>query len=138
MVILPELVLTVGALALFCISLGKTPTEKAAQTVATCFGLATLLGCLLSFKAQGSLFYGAYSVDQYSQLFKLMIAGGLTMFLLFTPTFKAIDRAVRPEYFMFLLLSVLGLMMLVSSVELMAIFIHWMVVIIEKKVFNNM
>lgn len=80
MVILPELVLITGALALFFISLGKSPSEKAAQTVATCCALATLLGCLLNFKAQGSLFYGAYSVDQYSQLFKLMIGGGLSLF----------------------------------------------------------
>lgn len=123
MVILPELVLITGALALFFISLGKSPSEKAAQAVATCCALATLFSCLLNFSAQGSLFYGAYAVDQYSQFFKLMIAVGLSLFLLFTPTFKAIDRAIRPEYFMFLLLSVLGLMMLVSSVELMAIFI---------------
>ena len=123
MVILPELVLTIGALALFLLSLGKNVSEQAPKSVALTFGLATFAATLLAFNKQATLFYGAYSVDQYSQLFKMMIGSALAIFLLFSQNLKAIDRKIRPEYYMFLFLSVLGLMMLVSSVELMAIFI---------------
>ncbi|MDD2464529.1 MAG: NADH-quinone oxidoreductase subunit N [Desulfobulbus sp.] len=123
MVILPELVLITGALALFLVSLGKNVSEQTAKSVAIIFGLGTFASTLLAFNQQATLFYGAYAVDQYSQLFKLMIGAALAIFLLFSQDLKAIDRRIRPEYYLFLLLSVLGLMMLVSSVELMAIFI---------------
>ena len=123
MVILPELVLIAGALALFLVSLGKNVSEKTAQSVAIIFGLGTFAGSLLAFNQQATLFYGAYAVDQYSQLFKVMIGAALAVFLLFSQNLKAIDQQIKPEYYLFILLSVLGLMMLVSSVELMAIFI---------------
>lgn len=123
MVILPELVLITGALALFLVSLGKNLSEQTVKSVAIVFGLGTFVSTLLAFNEQGTLFYGAYAVDQYSQLFKVMIGFALAVFVLFSQDLKAIDRTIRPEYYMFLFLSVLGLMMLVSSVELMAIFI---------------
>jgi NADH-quinone oxidoreductase subunit N len=123
MVILPELVLVAGALALFLVSLGKTPSAQTAKLVAIVFGIATFAATLLSFQSQASLFYGAYAVDQYSQLFKVMIGFSLALLLILGQNLKGISPNVRPEYYLFLLLSVLGLMMLVSSVELIAIFI---------------
>lgn len=123
MVILPELVLITGALALFLVSLGKNPSAQTVRSVAIVFGLGTFVSTLLAFNEQATLFYGAYAVDQYSQLFKVMIGAALAIFLLFSQNLKAIDLKVRPEYYLFILLSVLGLMLLVSSIELMAIFI---------------
>ena len=123
MVILPELALAVGALALFFVSLSKTPSAQTAKAVAMVFGLATFAATLLAFQSQGSLFYGAYAVDQYSQLFKVLIGFSLSLLLVFGQNLKGIDPDIRPEYYLFLLLSALGLMLLVSSVELIAIFI---------------
>ncbi len=123
MVILPELVLLAGALALFLVSLDTTPSKQAAKSVAIVFGIATFAATLLSFQAQGTLFYGVYEVDQYSQLFKVMIGFSLSLLLILGQNLKGISPSVRPEYYLFLFLSVLGLMMLVSSVELLAIFI---------------
>ncbi|MGD9948700.1 MAG: NADH-quinone oxidoreductase subunit N [Desulfobulbus sp.] len=123
MVILPELVLIAGALALFLVSLAKNVPEQTVKSVAIAFGLGTFAGTLLAFNEHATLFNGAYAVDQYSQLFKVMIGAALAIFLVFSHNLKAIELRIRPEYYMFLLLSVLGLMMLVSSVELMAIFI---------------
>ena len=123
MVILPELVLLAGALALFLVSLDTTPSKQAAKSVAIVFGIATFVATLLSFQAQGTLFYGVYEVDQYSQLFKVMIGFSLALLLILGQNLKGISPSVRPEYYLFLFLSVLGLMMLVSSVELLAIFI---------------
>ena len=123
MVILPELVLLIGALAFFVISLGKMPNPQVAKFTALSFGFATFLAACLSFHSQATLFYGVYAVDQYSQLFKILIGFSLAMLLVVGQNLKGIADRVRPEYYLFLLLSVLGLMMLVSSVELIAIFI---------------
>jgi NADH-quinone oxidoreductase subunit N len=123
MVILPELVLLTGALAFFVISLGKTSDGRAAKFTALFFGFATFIATCLSFQSQGLLFYGAYAVDQYSQLFKVLIGFSLALLMVSGQNLKGVRNSIRPEYYMFLLLSVLGLMMLVSSVELIAIFI---------------
>jgi proton-translocating NADH-quinone oxidoreductase, chain N len=123
MVILPELVLVAGALALFFVSLSKTPSARTAKSVAMVFGLATFAAAVLAFQSQESLFYGSYVVDQYSQMFKVLIGFSLALLLIFGQDLKGISPEIRPEYYLFLLLSVLGLMLLVSAVELIAIFI---------------
>ena len=107
MVILPELVLAAGALALFLVSLSKTPSAQTAKSVAMVFGLATFAATLFAFQSQGSLFYGAYAVDQYSQLFKALIGFSLALLLIFGQNLKGISPNVRPEYYLFFLLSVL-------------------------------
>ena len=77
MVILPELVLLAGALAFFVISLGKAPDEKLVRSTALLVGFATFAAACLAFRAQDSLFHGAYVVDRFSQLFKLLIGFAL-------------------------------------------------------------
>jgi NADH-quinone oxidoreductase subunit N len=69
------------------------------------------------------LFYDAYQVDFFSQLIKVVLAAGLAVVLLFGRELKGVAQEVRAEYYIFLLLSTLGLMMLVSSVELLTLFI---------------
>src|SRR5690606_9744830 len=118
MVILPELVLLAGALAFFVISLGKAPDEKLVRSTALLVGFATFAAACLAFRAQDTLFHGAYVVDRFSQLFKLLIGFALALLLTFSRNHKDIESRVRPEYFMFQMLSVLGLMMMVSAVEL--------------------
>lgn len=123
MVILPELVLVVGALTLFTVSLAKEPSQRLTKSAALVFGIATFVATLLSFQAKGILFYEVYAVDQFSQLFKVMIGFSLAVALIFGQNLKGISPIVHAEYYLFLLLGVLGLMMLVSSVELIAIFV---------------
>lgn len=123
MVILPELVLVVGALTLFMVSLAKVPSKRLTKSVALVFGISTFVATLLAFEAKGILFYEVYAVDQYSQLFKVMIGFSMAIALIFGQNLKGISPSVHAEYYLFLFLGVLGLVMLVSSVELMAIFV---------------
>ncbi|MBU4326582.1 MAG: NADH-quinone oxidoreductase subunit N [Proteobacteria bacterium] len=119
---LPELTLLGAGLVIFLVSLGKTDADKI-KTVAICLGAAVFAATLLSFRAQGSLFYDAYKIDLYSQIFKCLIAGAMFVVLILGRKLKDIKNSVHPEYYLFLFISVLGLMMLVSSVELLAIFV---------------
>ena len=122
MLFLPELSLLGAGLVLFFLSLG-TPTSSRTRTVATTLALLTLFCCLISLKSEGDLFYGAYQVSFFSQFFKLIIALGTVILLLFSDTKDGIKKDSQPEYYLFMSVSVLGLMMLVSSVELLAIFV---------------
>jgi len=69
------------------------------------------------------LFYGAYKVDLFSQLVKCVMSAGFTLMLLFGADTKGISVRMRPEYYFFLLSSLLGLTLLSSSVELITLFI---------------
>lgn len=123
MAILPELVLLTGATTFFVVSLMKAPDKLLLSRLALFFGFITFFSACLAFREQAVLFYGSYQVDLYSQLFKLLIGFAMLVVLIFGQNLKGIDLRIRPEYYMFLMLSVLGLMMLVSSVELIAIFL---------------
>jgi NADH-quinone oxidoreductase subunit N len=118
----PELVLLSGGLIMFILSLigssGKQ-TRKAALGV----GFAAILVCLLSINQHGELFYQAYRIDLFSQVFKLAIAIGFVLVLLLSKELKGIREAVCPEYYLFMMISTAGLTMLVSSVELLTLFV---------------
>lgn len=119
---MPELVLIVGSLAAFVVCLGEGKTRPAAM-IAMMTALLTLVTSTLSLNYSGDLFCKAYRVDLFSQLFKMFIAMGLVAVLQFGNKLKDIRAEVRPEYFLFLLLGSLGLVFLVSSVELISLFI---------------
>lgn len=123
MAILPELTLMIGGLAFFVLSLCKQLDNAKVKNTAILFGIVTFVSALIAFKQETSLFFGSYSVDLYSQLFKLMIGFGIGVAVIFGQNLKDTENSVQPEYYMFLFLSGLGLMMLVSSVELIAIFV---------------
>ena len=122
MLFLPELTLLGAGLVLFFLSLGQ-PDSGRVKTVAIILAAVTLLACLLCLKSEGVLFYSAYKVDLFSQMFKVLIAFGTLVILVFSAEDSGIKQKTQSEYYLFLFMSVLGLMMLVSSVELIAIFV---------------
>jgi NADH-quinone oxidoreductase subunit N len=119
---LPELTLLGAGLIIFIVSLG-TPNGGTTRNIAIGLGAAIFGATLLSYSQTGKLFFNAYQVDLFSQVFKILIAGAMLLVLIFGQKLKGISEKVYPEYYLFLFMSVLGLMMLVSSVELLSIFI---------------
>lgn len=117
---LPELVLSAGALALFVVALGHA-RERQARQVALVTAVATILATAFCFRETATLFDGAYQVDLFSQLLKLVFAGGFALILLLSGSLKDIREDIKPEYYLLLTISVLGLTMLVSSVELITL-----------------
>ena len=119
---LPELTLLGAGLIIFMVSLGKS-NAATTRNIAIGLGAAVFGAALLSYCAEGKLFFGAYQVDLFSQVFKTLIAGAMLTVLILGHNLKGISEKVHPEYYLFLFMSVLGLMMLVSSVELISIFV---------------
>ncbi|MCA1766431.1 MAG: NADH-quinone oxidoreductase subunit N, partial [Desulfobulbaceae bacterium] len=76
-----------------------------------------------TFFGEGELFFAAYKVDLFSQLFKLLVVTGFGVVVLLGQDLRAVDEKIKPEYYLFLLLSTLGLMMVVSCVELLSLFV---------------
>ena len=122
MLFLPELTLLGACLIIFLVSLGK-PDSGTVKNITIGLGAATLIAALMSFDQQGDLFFKSYRVDLFSQVFKILIAGAMLAVLIFGRKLTSIKKEIHPEYYLFLFSGVLGLMMLVSSVELLAIFV---------------
>lgn len=119
---LPELLLI--ALALFCFfaSLGK-PRTVLLQGAVIFFSLLALLASAWTFDRPGMLFFDAYRIDNLSQLFKVILCAGLVLVAWAGPGLRGIEERLRPEYYLFVTLSTLGLVMLSSAVELLTIFL---------------
>jgi NADH-quinone oxidoreductase subunit N len=122
MLFAPELLLLLGSLLIFVISLGKA-AGRTTRGLTIVLAAASILLCLFTLRDTGSLFFDAYKIDLFSQLFKLLISLGLCIVVLFGKELKGIRHEIRPEYYLFLVLSSLGLIMLVSSVELITLFV---------------
>jgi NADH-quinone oxidoreductase subunit N len=118
----PELILLLGGLVLLLTSLCPSCHGKSRSTTIL-MAVAAVCACAGSLHASGSLFYEAYKVDFFSQLMKLAITAGFAVVLLFSTRLKGIADDVRPEYYLFLTLSTLGLVFLVSSADLLTMFI---------------
>jgi len=119
---LPEITLLAASLTFFTVSLCKVNSDTTRHIVIG-LGFAVFIASLLSYGQTGMLFFNAYQVDLFSQVFKILIAGAMLIVILFGNKLKGISPKVQPEYYLFMFCSTLGLMMLVSSVELLTIFI---------------
>lgn len=117
---LPELVLLAGALGLFVTALGDSRVRQA-RIVSVATAAAVLIAVLFTFNQQAVLFDGAYRVDQFSQLLKAVIAFGYLCLGLLGGDLRDIRGEARPEYYLFLSLSVTGLVLLVSSVDVITL-----------------
>jgi NADH-quinone oxidoreductase subunit N len=72
---------------------------------------------------QGDLFFKAYRVDLFSQIFKAALSLGLFLVLMISRNLPHIDERYHAEFYLFLTTCTLGMMMLTSSVELLTIYV---------------
>ena len=77
----PELFYLGAALVFFCLSLRRQPQPKADYQIALGLGAIGLLITGCSLFQQGYLFYDAYRVDLFSQIFKFALALGFFLVL---------------------------------------------------------
>jgi proton-translocating NADH-quinone oxidoreductase chain N len=117
---LPELALLLTAVVFFFASLGKLK-ETYLQGLGLLFSGIAVLVSLYAYGMHGSLFFNAYRVDAFSQIFKVIIAFGLFIVIYLGDGLYGIDTDLRPEYYLFLTLSAFGLMVMSSAVELITI-----------------
>ena len=122
MLFLPELTLLGAGLVIFLVSLGK-PASNTVKNIALALGVCILAAAAAGMGQQGNLFFDSYRVDLFSQVFKVLIAASMLAVLIFGRKLASVKQDVHAEYYLFLFSGVLGMMMLVSSVDLLAIFV---------------
>ncbi len=120
--LLPEIYYLAVILFFFILSLRQKADDNIQKT-ALLLSAAGVVATALSINQSGILFYGAYQVDIFSQIFKLLISIGLFLVVMLGGNIRGVDNRLKSEYFMFLAASVFGLSLLVSSIELLTIFV---------------
>lgn len=119
---LPELTLLLGALVLFALTLSE-PAGARARSAVLLIGVAGFASALAARGTRAELFSGAYRVDAFSQLLKVVLTGGFTAIAVLSRDLPDVRDRVRPEYYLFLTLSGAGLVMLVSCIDALTLVI---------------
>ena len=78
---------------------------------------------LAAIRLEGSLVYGAYRVDLYSQVFKGLLSLGFFLVVCLCSNLNGIHEARHSEFYLLLATCTLGMMLLVSSQELLTMYV---------------
>ena len=119
----PEIYYLLMGLALFLGSLRKKENGKTDFQTFLALAGGGVLVCALSLFQQGELFFAAYKVDLFSQIFKLALAVGLFLVALICHRLPGVEERFHAEFYLFLTTCTVGMMMLVSAVELITIYV---------------
>jgi len=124
-VVLPELILAVGAMALLMIGVFTPGAEKAGRAVSW-LAIGVLVAATVAvFAGTGtaSVFEGAFVSDGLTRFLKILIlvAAALTLLMTFDDFGRA--RLLLFEYPVLMLLAALGMLMMVSANDLIALYL---------------
>src|SRR3954469_24935088 len=121
---LPEIVLALGALAL--VAYGAFAGERAVQTVNwAAFGLLVLAGLIVSWLPSGKLvtFGGGFVLDDFARVLKVLALIGSAVTIVLARDYLAAERQEKFEFAILIVLSTIGMMMLISAADLIALYL---------------
>jgi NADH-quinone oxidoreductase subunit N len=121
---LPELILTVGVLALVLVGAwrGERAYPLVAELAVGTLGLA-ILSILLSSNPEQSLFDGAFVDDAFSRFGKALALSASLVTILLSSDFLRRARLDKFEYPILILLATLGMLLLISADNLIALYL---------------
>jgi NADH-quinone oxidoreductase subunit N len=122
--ILPELVLTAGALLVLIADVLVPRSKRGALAWVTVAALAATLYTLTFFThTQVEVAHGLLAVDRFALFFKIifLVAAGITV--LMSSRYLEVEGASPGEYYFLILCATLGMMIMAGGIDLITIFI---------------
>jgi len=122
--IFPEIVLAIGAMAL--LMLAVFAGERSARFVNTlCILLLIGIGALIVWLPAGraTLFDGSFVVDDFARFLKLLTLAGSAGTLILSLDYLTKENLQKAEYGVLVLLATLGMMVLISANDLIALYL---------------
>jgi NADH-quinone oxidoreductase subunit N len=113
--------LAVAAVFLF-LSMRQPNRRRDFSTALFLVGLGVAV-TVATVRLDGSLFHGAYRVDLFSQVFKSLLSMGLFLVVCLCSNLEGISEKRHPEFYLLLATCTLGMMLLVSSRELVTLYV---------------
>ena len=121
--ILPELVLTAGALIVLVADVLLPRGNRALEAV-TLLAIGATLASLLPFGATHvEVAHGLLAVDQFALFFKVVFLGAAALTVLMSVGYLEVEGAHPGEYYFLILCSTLGMMIMAGGIDLITIFI---------------
>ncbi len=124
--ILPEIVLAFGAMLMLMVGVGVIQSERSASIVnGFCIGVLALVALAVVFVPTGRhvLFGGSFVVDDYARFLKLLTLSGSAGALMLSLNWLTVEKQQKFEYGVLFLLATLGMMMLISAADLIALYL---------------
>ncbi|HAA04419.1 MAG TPA: NADH-quinone oxidoreductase subunit N, partial [Syntrophobacteraceae bacterium] len=119
----PELFFVTMAAVFFGLSLQRKVNARSTYVMAVALASVGVLVAVMSAKLEGMLFFDSYRVDFFSQVFKVLIALGTFLVIFVCDELKGVEDSRHPEFYFLISICTLGMMMLVSAVELLTVYI---------------
>lgn len=123
---LPEIIVGLGAMALLMLGVFQRaePGEDFTSTVlAIIILLAAAIPLVMPETASAVLFEGAFVDDGFARFMKLLVLAGAALVLVMSVGDLARTKLMSFEYVVLLLLSVVGMMLMISAGDLIAVFL---------------
>lgn len=120
---IPELFYILMALVFFGASLSRKADPRRFHVWALTLSGAGLLATVIFARQEGMLFFDAYRVDLFSQLFKILLALGTFWVIFSCRELEGVNARQHAEFYFFISVCTLAMMMLVSAVELLTIYV---------------
>ena len=119
----PELLLGVGAMVLLMIGVfvGETSTRIVTGLSVALIVLAGIW--LIWFPSEGEAFHGAFVMDPFAQLMKLLVLIGSGVAIAMSVGFARLENFDRFEYPILVVLATLGMLLMVSANDLIALYL---------------
>ncbi len=122
--ILPELVLTVGALLVLIADVALPKSQRAALAWVTLLALgATALSLLPFTSTRVEVAHGLMAVDQFALFFKVVFLFAAAITVLMSVRYLAVEGASPGEYYFLILCATLGMFVMAGGIDLITIFI---------------
>jgi NADH-quinone oxidoreductase subunit N len=121
---LPEIVLVIGTLALLMLGVFRGEGSARLVTVAA-VALIVVVGILVVGGAPGRVitFNGSFVVDGFARFLKVLVLIGSAAAIIMSVDFMESERIERFEYPVIVLLATVGMMMMLSANDLIALYI---------------
>jgi len=126
MPVLPEAVLAIGALVMLMAGVGVFQSERSARIVnGFCIAVLALAAAAVVVIPPGrhELFGGSLVVDDYARFLKLLAITGSGGALILSINWLTVERQQKFEYGVLFLLSTLGMLLLISASDLIALYL---------------
>jgi len=123
MLISPELYYLIAAFWFLFASMIGPPNPRRDYFTALSLAAVGVMVCLAAVNLEGTLFYRAYRIDLFAQVFKVMLSAGLFLIICICTELKGIKERYQREFYLLLFVCTLAMLLLVSSVHLLNIYL---------------
>jgi len=122
--LLPEIILAVGGMALLMLGVYRTPRTETLVDVLSII-LLVIAGVAVLLLPEGKLvtFGGSFIVDNFARFLKVLAIGGSAAAILMSIDYDRREGQQRFEYSVLIVLSTLGMLMLISAADLIALYL---------------